>query len=148
MRSISSGESENVSVLAVLDTNILISATFWRGASDHVLRSAEEGLFEAIISEEILTEYDRSLREPEFRKKVSERTLTALWSRSHIVRLCHLFSSEPVHITLKDPDDTHLFGCAISSEATHIVTNDKAVLALNGWQGIHILTPEEFLKTL
>ncbi len=148
MQLISSGESENASVLAVLDTNILISATFWRGASDQVLRAAEEGLFEAIISEEILTEYDRSLREPEFRKKVSERSLTALWGRSHIVRLCHIFTSEPVPVTLQDPDDTHLFGCAIASEATHIVTNDKAVLALHGWRGIRILTPEEFLKII
>ena len=40
----------------VLDTNILISALFWRGAPHECLLSAEAGLYELILADEIFDE--------------------------------------------------------------------------------------------
>lgn len=49
-------------IKAVLDTNILVSALFWRGAPYRCLISAEAGLYELILSEPILEELNQVLR--------------------------------------------------------------------------------------
>ena len=45
-------------MIAVLDTNIVASATFWRGKPAHCLEAWALGRFEMAISHPILTEYD------------------------------------------------------------------------------------------
>lgn len=41
----------------VLDTNVLISATFWDGDSNRIIDLVEKGALELAISKEILEEY-------------------------------------------------------------------------------------------
>ena len=41
---------------AVLDTNVLLSGLFWRGAPYECLLAAEAGLYELILANEILEE--------------------------------------------------------------------------------------------
>lgn len=48
-------------MLAVLDTNILISALFWRGAPYECLLAAEAGLYELVLADEILHELREKL---------------------------------------------------------------------------------------
>jgi len=45
---------------AVLDTNILVSALFWRGAPYRCLVAADAGLYHLIISEPIMDELEKS----------------------------------------------------------------------------------------
>jgi predicted nucleic acid-binding protein len=46
---------------AVLDTNVLISGLFWRGAPYECLLAAEAGLYELVIGQEILEELRNKL---------------------------------------------------------------------------------------
>lgn len=48
---------------AVMDTNVLISALFWRGAPYRCLLAAEAGLYELVISDEIVDELKGVLSE-------------------------------------------------------------------------------------
>jgi len=45
----------------------------------------------------------------------------------------------------RDPRDDKFLSLAVSGGATHIVTGDKDLLALDPLQGIRILTPGDFL---
>lgn len=44
-----------------LDTNVLISATFWDGCSDKIIRKVENKEVELILSEEIIKEFSEVL---------------------------------------------------------------------------------------
>ena len=47
-----------------------------------------------------------------------------------------------------DPDDDHLLAAALEGRAAFLVTGDQHVLALGEFEGVRIVTPAEFLKTL
>ncbi|MGH7182241.1 MAG: PIN domain-containing protein [Nitrospiraceae bacterium] len=48
---------------AVFDTNILVSATLWRGSPYRCLLAAQAGLVELFVSQPILAEFTRVLQE-------------------------------------------------------------------------------------
>jgi putative PIN family toxin of toxin-antitoxin system len=45
----------------------------------------------------------------------------------------------------RDPKDDKFLELAVSGQATHIVTGDTDLLALNPYQGIEILSPHRFM---
>ena len=45
-------------MIVVLDTNIVASATYWRGKPAHCLEAWMQGRFDLAISHPILTEYE------------------------------------------------------------------------------------------
>ena len=54
---------------------------------------------------------------------------------------------EKVNIIRDDPDDNKIIECAIASNSEYILTYDNHLLLIKRFQGIQIITPEEFLKT-
>ncbi len=46
----------------------------------------------------------------------------------------------------RDPKDNRFLSLAISGGATHLITGDKDLLALDPFQGVRILTPHAFLE--
>ena len=46
----------------------------------------------------------------------------------------------------RDPKDDKFLELAVSGRATHIITGDSDLLALNPFQGIEILPPHRFLR--
>ena len=49
----------------VLDTNVLVSGVFWRGPASQILELWANDKIAVVVSPEILTEYQRLLRELE-----------------------------------------------------------------------------------
>lgn len=45
----------------------------------------------------------------------------------------------------RDPKDDKFLSLAVSGAATHIITGDQDLLALDPFQGIRIVTPQDFL---
>lgn len=68
---------------AVLDTNIIISGLFWRGAPYRCLLAALAGLFEFIITEDILDELN-SVLEIKFHLSRDERERSTRYIRQSI----------------------------------------------------------------
>ena len=44
-----------------LDTNVLISATFWNGASDRIIQKVEKNEVELVLSKAIIEEFSKVL---------------------------------------------------------------------------------------
>lgn len=129
---------------AVLDTNIIISATFWRGAPYMVIKKALLREFVLITSVAILDEVSGRL-EHKFNLPHAEieKLLDILLGYSELV--------EPVakvNAVKADEKDNKIIECAIDGRADLIVTGDGHLLNLNNYGDIKIITPSELLKIL
>jgi hypothetical protein len=52
----------------------------------------------------------------------------------------------PIRVVKSDPDDDKFIACAIALKAEVVVTGDRALRAVGQYQGIKIVTPEQFLR--
>jgi uncharacterized protein len=53
-----------------------------------------------------------------------------------------------VRVIADDPDDNAVLACAKEGNAAYIVTGDRDLLSLGDYEGIAIVTPVQFLRTL
>lgn len=133
-------------IRAVLDTNAIISGIGWSGPPRAILDSAIAGDFVLLISPALLEEIRRVLTYPRLRVLPQARVdevVALLPLISHIVE-----PEERVNIVPKDPSDNRVLECALSGEASHIVSGDEHLLSLRSFRGIPIMTPASFLKVL
>lgn len=56
------------------------------------------------------------------------------------------WGGKPVNIIGDDTEDNKILECAISAGAEFVVSGDKHLLTLKSFEGIKIVTPEEFIK--
>lgn len=128
----------------VPDTNVLISALFWRGNPYRILRLAIEGKIKLVISEEIIEEVREVLmREEKFEltEEEIETYCTLLRYHAELVN-----PSKTLRAITKDPDDNKFLECAVEGKADCIVSGDSHLLELGEYKGIKILTPAELIK--
>ena len=129
---------------AVLDTNVLVSALFWRGSSHTCIQAAEAGLYVFISADEILQELHDKLIE-----KFDNTPEEAQASVAGFRRLATLVSlSGQSGWVRDDPDDDKFIEAAIVGNAEVVVSGDHHVLKLRGLQGIEVSTPRRFLERL
>ena len=57
-------------------------------------------------------------------------------------------SNIKVDVVKDDPDDNKIIECAIESKAEYILSYDKHLLKIREFNGIKIITPEEFLNVV
>ncbi len=135
---------------AVLDTNVLVSGAFWRGASFRVLELVCVGKLGLVASPGIIAEYLRIMQKDEVLEKTSERQRAAALSLLHKV-LFRVIVVEPetrFGAITADPDDDKFIDAALAGKADFIVSKDKHLLCLEEFEGIEILTPEELLARI
>ena len=131
---------------AVVDANVLISAVLSsRGASSELVRAARDGRFELIVSELLLTEFERAFGYPKLRKRVPAEKAAAYiaWLRSHATLAED--PSGPAPVSSPDPDDDYLLALATDRRA-FLVTGDQHLLGLRG--ELPIYPPAGFLQML
>lgn len=132
-----------------LDTNILISGTFWTGPSFRILDLIDKWKITLILSEEILFEYKRIIKSTEIMEKVDNKDLILFEaSKRIIINSLIVKPSIKLDVVKDDPDDNIILECANAGKADYIVTNDKHILKIKVFEGIKILTPSEFLRVL
>ncbi len=57
-------------------------------------------------------------------------------------------SSKPVKLeesVCEDPDDDKFFACTLASGSRVIISGDKHLLRVSGYEGIEVLKPREFV---
>jgi putative PIN family toxin of toxin-antitoxin system len=130
----------------VLDTNVLISATFWTGASFRVLKLIEQGKVNLILSKAILQEYDKIVHSDEIIHKAAYQQ-QRIASVQKVLQLAILVEpKEQLNIIKDDPDDDKFLEAAAEGAADYLVTQDKKhILPLKEFRKTKIITPEEFL---
>ncbi len=126
----------------VLDTNVLISGIFFSGPPSEILRAWQKGIIRIITSEQILSEYQRVADElqKQFPDIHVDNILELLTIHSEVVDTKRIKITECV-----DPDDNKFFECAIVGKCYLIISGDKHLLKLSGYQEISVLKPREFL---
>ena len=130
-----------------LDTNVLISATFWHGASEKIIDKVENKEVILVLSEQILEEYNKVLEYEEIREKIKNKDLEMKKAMLRIGVISEIVEvNSKVDLVKEDPDDNKIIECAIDGNSDYIITKDKHLLKLKEHRGIKIFTPEEFLK--
>ena len=132
-------------IRAVLDTNVLVSA-FIRpsGRVVELWQAARERRYRLLVSSPIIREVAHVLRE-DFQ-----------WEERRIVRHTKLLTRTGELIIPRarldvigtDPDDNRILECAVEGKANIIVSGDHHLRDLKSYQGIPIVRPVDFLRTL
>lgn len=131
-------------IRVVLDTNVIISAIFWRGAPYRVMKKALKREFVLITSPAILDEVsDRLENKFKLPRGELEKLLHILLSYSEMVE-----GSAKVDAVKADEKDNKIIECAIDGRADFIVTGDGHLLKLKNYEGIKIITSNELLEIL
>ena len=122
--------------VVVYDTNILFSATGWRGIPYHCLELARQGSVEGVTCIEILDELAEKLS--------TKLNFSLNQTRERIKYLRGFLRLVTITNTLKvvdaDPDDDKIIECAVVGSATHIVTGDHHHLSpIGSYQNVSLI---------
>lgn len=127
-------------VRVVVDTNVYVSALIFGGVPDRVLSLGSAEAYEFCISAPILAEVRRILvdrfdyppeRGDQMKRRLREQRRFVVPAES--ISAC------------TDPNDDMVLECAVAAKAKVIVTGDKALLRLDPFRGVRIVTPAQFL---
>ena len=131
----------------LLDTNVLVSGTFWIGNSAEIIGLIDTGKFELILSEEIIDEYNDVVNRDEIIDKVYDKGLAINKSVQKVItNSIIVYPIERFNIIKDDPDDNMILECAVEGNADFIITQDNHLLKMKEFRGIKIITTSEFLN--
>jgi uncharacterized protein len=123
------------------DSNVWISAVEFGGKPLQLINLARSGEIEIAISEPILDEFTRILRD---KFHWEESRLTAL--RQQVRSFTKMFEpTMKLSVVKDDPDDDKIVEAAVESRSEAIITNDKDLLRMKEFQGIEMLKVGAFL---
>lgn len=131
---------------AVLDTNIWVSAVIWGGVPDQILLLRERQLLTIAMSQQLLNEIEATFNKKKFQPKLKDLNLTVSTLINLIRESVILYPIEEISVhELRDPDDNIVLATAMAGNADAIVTGDRDLLVLGEYQGIQIVTAQDFL---
>lgn len=124
------------------DSNIFISALNFGGAPDKVLHLARGGEIRLAVSDFILEEVTRVLRD-----KFEWPEEANLAARTQILGFCERVSpSRRIEAITEDPSDNRILECAVAAGSEYLVTGDRHLLRVGEFEGIRIVSPARFLE--
>jgi putative PIN family toxin of toxin-antitoxin system len=133
-----------VSITVVFDTNILFSATGWRGIPFQCVERARIAEIQAVTCVELIEELAEKLETRlYFSPDQVAGTLADYLGFLRIVEILGILEAVP-----RDPEDNMVLESAVEGQAQYIVTGDKDLLVLKEFRGIQIIRASEFLKIL
>jgi len=126
----------------VMDTNVFVSGVFFSGPPYQILKAWQSGEFELVVSQDILNEYRRvgEILAEEHPNVDLNPFLNFVIEHAKVYKPARL--KEPV---CEDPDDDKFLACALASGSRVIVSGDKHLLKVSGYEGIEVLKPREFV---
>ncbi len=131
----------------VLDTNVLLASektTSATSPTQELLERWKREEFEVLYSEDILQEYIEKLTEIGVSEKSIKKLLSAIFKLGREVSITfYHFPYYPV-----DPDDIAFLLCAENGEATHLISYDKHLKAIEPFYSFRVCGTLEFLQEL
>lgn len=136
-------------IVAVLDTNLIVSATLIRGGNeDRILRAWQAGKYMLVLSDPILQEVGRIL----FYEKIRSRQ----WmTGDDIERLLRRLAESAIMVpgkqevrVCRDPCDDKFLAAALEGKAHYIVSGDRDLTHIKTYRGVRIIPPRQFLEIL
>ena len=129
----------------VVDTAVLISGVFFGGMPSRILEAWRAGKIDLVVSPDILEEYRRigDRLEAQFADVTLAPFIALLVMTAEIIESPDL----PEQVS-RDPDDDKFIACALAGDWQFIISGDKDLLELSGYQGVKIVAPREFLESV
>ena len=127
---------------AVVDTNVFISGVFFSGPPFQILQAWKVGKIQLVVSLKILDEYRRvgKILAGEYPIIDLEPVL------EYVLHNAIVFSAPPLpERVCEDGDDDKFLACALASGCDLIVSGDRHLLKVSGYQKIEVLKPRDFL---
>jgi len=126
----------------VMDTNVFVSGVFFSGPAYQILKAWQSDQFELVVSQEILNEYQRvgEILAEEHPRIDLNPILNFVIEHAKVYQAAKL--KEPV---CEDPDDDKFIACALASGCRVIISGDKHLLKVSGYQGVDVLKPHVFV---
>ena len=126
----------------VLDTNVFISGIFFTGPPHRIIRAWRDGRVRLCVSTDILREY----------VDVAERLaatfppidLHAILSLLTVDAELHEAPCLPGPVS-DDPDDDKFLACALAARSKMVVSGDRDLLRVTGYEGIEVMRPRVFV---
>jgi putative PIN family toxin of toxin-antitoxin system len=126
-----------------LDTNIYVSALQYGGKPMALLQQALSGDIEISVSQAILDETLRVLRE-KFHWTAEDLDS----ARSLILSVARMVEPQrTLDVVHDDPTDNRILECAAEAGADCILSGDRHLLKLGEYAGIRIIRVSDFLQT-
>jgi putative PIN family toxin of toxin-antitoxin system len=127
----------------VIDTNVYISGSLWKGNEERVIDLCTSGKIENYTTFDIIDEIDRVLRYRKLRltEKEAEQLVKVFLSFSKIVN-----PNVKVDIVEEDQSDNKFLECAIGSGSDILITGDDHLLNLKEFAGVRIMNSNSFLE--
>ncbi len=129
----------------VFDTNIVISGLLNpAGVPSRILQYLTLEIYELLVSEEILAEYQATLNKfGKIRNRVRKGLLKKIHEYATRVR-----PKEKIEVIKEDPADNKFLECAVAGKASALVSGDRDLLNLKEFRGIEIIKAADYLKAL
>ena len=129
----------------ILDTNVFISGIFWSGPPYQILNAWKARQISLAVSQEILNEYDRVSKA--LSNKYTGIDLSVFMEL--LANNSELYVAKKLNDQIsRDPDDDKFIAVALAGGAEFIVSGDQALLDVGTYQGVQIMNPSNFLKSL
>ncbi len=124
----------------VIDTNVVISGTFFGGYPRKVIEAVGNNKIHACATIEILEEYEDIIDEMIQRKQghIHRDVLAPFIAELELIE-----SRTKVEVS-RDPDDDKFVGCAMDAKALYIISGDKDLLDIGKYAGVEIITAADF----
>jgi putative PIN family toxin of toxin-antitoxin system len=133
-----------VAITVVFDTNILFSATGWRGNPFQCVEQARMGRIQAVTCPELMEELAEKLEmKLDFSPEQAAETLADYLGFLRVVSIPRLLPA-----VSRDPDDDIVLECAVVGRAQYVVSGDNDLLVLKEFRNIQIVRAGDFLGVL
>lgn len=128
-------------IKVVVDTNVFVSS-FFGGNPRKIVDLWKSGQLTLCLSRPIIDEYVEVLQRLGLKNEQELSELLSLFAYGFHV----LFSAKTpeLHLVEEDPDDDKFIECAVALKADFVISGDKALIAIQDYMGIRIVTPKEF----
>lgn len=126
----------------VIDTNVLISATFFGGIPRDVINLVVRENVSAYMNEEILMEYNVTVSKVARKSKqhINQELFDRFMDKVEVVE-----SVASVNVC-RDPTDNKFIACAVDAKAIYVVSGDKDLLTVERYEEVEIVTAKEFYE--
>lgn len=128
----------------VLDTNVFVSGIFFSGPPSQILKAWKDQKIQIVLSKEILSEYQRVGEElsNKYPSVDIEPIIELLTIYGEVI------DTEGISVSIcEDSDDNMFLECAIASNSKVIVSGDKHLLKISGYQNIDVIKPRNFVDS-
>ncbi|HWJ49850.1 MAG TPA: putative toxin-antitoxin system toxin component, PIN family [Solirubrobacteraceae bacterium] len=136
-----------MTVRALCDTNVLVSAFIAGGPPSRVVEASIDGRIELVLADPVLDELERVLTvklgfEPERVREIRALLLDIAVARVDA-------PTQEVEAITGDPDDDVVLACGVNAGVNIIVSGDRRhMLPVREHRGIRIISPQALLAEL